>query len=196
MKPLLALALALLPAAAAVGSPVHVALKPQAVVTADAGDFFSLAAIAALTGGDPALRARLAKVSVGRVPLAGDVRHLTRGDLALKLRQAGFQPGQDAVLEGPTEADVTAGAAPTSGGAGRVGPVSPLAPPELGAGGVILHRGDPVTIRIDDAGLSITARGIARDNGAAGDLVHVHRDGDLTDLTVTVLDAQTVQLEP
>ena len=44
--------------------------------------------------------------------------------------------------------------------------------------------------------MTITAKGVARDNGAAGDTIHVHRNDCLTDLVVTVLDAQTVQLEP
>ncbi|MBV9850807.1 MAG: flagella basal body P-ring formation protein FlgA [Armatimonadetes bacterium] len=196
MKPLLALTLAVLapPALGAGGAaaPVHVALKPAASVSPDAGDFFSLGSVADLTGGDPALRARLAKVTVGRAPLPGDVRHLTRGDLALKLRQAGFHPGKDAVVEGADHADLTA---------------SSPAPPESGAGGaspsvsaktnpLLVHRGDPVTIRIDDGDLAITAKGTARDNGAAGDAIRVHRENCVTDLTVTVLDAQTVQLEP
>ena len=94
MKPLLVLALsALAPlvfGAGGAASPVHVALKPAALLSPDA-DFISLGSVASLTGGDPALRARLAKVSVGRAPLPGDVRHLTRGDLTLKLRQAGFR---------------------------------------------------------------------------------------------------------
>lgn len=200
MKPLLTLALSMLPLAVA-AAPVHVALKPSAAVSSDAADFFPLGSVADLTGGNSALRARLAQVPIGRVPLAGDVRHLTQGDLALKLRQAGFEPGRDAILDGATDADVTvaASAAPPAsngGGAGqKMGEVS--SPPAVaGPPAILIHQGDPVTIRIEDGGLSISAKGIARDNGAAGDLIHVQREGHLTDLTVIVLDAQTVQLEP
>ena len=199
MKSLFALALALLPVAVA-AAPVHVSLKSSASVQTDA-DFLLLGSVATLSGGDPLLRARLAKVPVGRVPLAGDIRHLTRGDLALKLRQAGFQPSRDALLDGATGADVTTAAsgvappAPNSGGGRGEGASTRPAPPELGAGGAVIHRGDPVTIRIDEDALSITARGVARENGVAGASIRVHREGCVDDLTVTVLDAQTVQLE-
>ena len=196
MKPLIVLVLTLL-SVAVDAAPVHIALKPSSAVQPGSDDFFVLGSIADLSGGASALRIRLALVSVGRVPLPGDVRHLTRGDLALKLRQAGFHPGRDAVLEGAADADVTAAGSGLAG-VPRAAPSSPaLSPPHSGGPPpVLIHRADPVTIRIDDGELSITAQGVARDNGAAGDLIHVHREGCLTDLTVTVLDAQTVQLEP
>ena len=59
----------------------------------------------------------------------------------------------------------------------------------------MIHRGDAVTIVIQSGALTITAPGIARENGGAGDTIRVHREGVMTDLTVRVLDAKTVQLE-
>lgn len=194
MKPLLAIALALLPIAVS-AAPVHVSLKSSAAVQPDADNYFSLGSVADLTGGDAKLRAKLALVCVGRAPLPGDVREITRGDLVLKLRQAGFPPGADAVLEGATQADVTvtasasAGVPANSAGTKGVSQAAPAAPV------ILVRRGDSVTIRIDDDDMSITARGVARDNGAAGDTIHIHRDGCNSDLVATVLDAQTVSLE-
>ncbi len=195
----------LLLAALSSSSPVHVALRPAATVTATADGFVTLGSVADLTGGLAPARARLSAVVVARAPLPGDVRRLTRGDLCLKLRQAGCDPDHAAVLEGAAASDVsTAPPAPNSGGA-RVGaglapalpsPVLSPAPPELGAGGACaIHRGDAVIIQINDGALAITASGTARDNGGAGDTIRVHRDGVMTDLTVRVLDAQTVQME-
>ena len=65
----------------------------------------------------------------------------------------------------------------------------------MGAGGTLLHRGDAVTIVIRSDALTITAPGIARESGGVGDTVRVHREGVMTDLSVRVLDAKTVQLE-
>ena len=192
--------------AALSASPVHVALRPAAAVTANADGFVTLGAVADLTGGAASARARLSTIIVARAPLPGDVRLLTRGDLCLKLRQAGCDPDHAAVLEGAASSTLTtAPPAPNSGGA-RVGtdtegainraPTSNCpAPPLLGAAGAIIHRGDPVTIQIQDETLSITAAGVARDNGGVGDTIRVHRDGVMTDLSVRVVDAQTVQME-
>ncbi len=204
---LILLAALAVPAAA---KPVHIALKTTASVSPDSDGFFTLGSVADMTGGEKAMRSRLAAVLIGRAPLSGETRHLTRGDLALKLRQAGCDPDKAVVLEGAEAADVTseelttneAPPAPTTvdrGGAGKDishGLPPTLTPPELGAGGpVLIHRGDAVTIVIKTGPLTITAPGIARENGAVGAAIHVHREGVMTDLTVDVLDARTVQLE-
>ena len=204
MKPALALALALLPVIAS-AAPVQITLKSSAAVQPDAADFFTLGSVAGLSGGSAALRARLAAIPVGRAPLPGDVRHLTPGDLALKLRQAGFQPGRDAVIgEGVAQADVTVADAPpppaADNGGARAASASFLpAAPESGAaggtGGVLIHTGDPITIRIDDGPISVTADGVAESGGAAGDTVRVRRTGVASLLDATVVDAQTVELE-
>jgi hypothetical protein len=174
-------ALLLLAAVAAVpasAKPVHIALKPAAAVSPDADGFFSLGSVADLTGGEPALRSRLAIVLVGRAPLSGETRTVTRGDLALKLRQAGCDPDKAMVLEGAETAAVTS-------------EEPGLARPGL----ALIHRGDAVTIVIQSDLLTIHALGIARENGAAGQTIRVHRDGVMTDLTVQVLDAHSVDLE-
>ena len=195
----------------ATASPVHVALQPLCAVSPDADGFFTLGSVAALSGGDPARRTRLAAVVVGRAPLPGETRRLTRGDLSLKLRQAGCDPEKAAVLEGAAAADVTT--APQSVGALLAAPSFSAVPSsqrstaaEEGAASSapttsaimqspIIRRGDPVTIVIQSGPLTITAPGIAREGGAAGQAIRVHRDGVMTDLSVHVVDAQTVQME-
>ena len=215
---LLLLALLALPAAAA---PVHVALKASAAAAPNADGFITLGSVAAISGGDKPARLRFAAVLVARAPLPGETRQLTRGDLALKLRQAGINPDTQAILEGADRADVTVEVPPAllpatealrlganNGGAGGLGAegtasgiplASSLAPPLLGAGGAasgpIIHSGDAVTICIQSGPMTITAPATARESGKAGDTIRVHRDGVMTDLTVQVVDAQTVQME-
>jgi flagella basal body P-ring formation protein FlgA len=48
---------------------------------------------------------------------------------------------------------------------------------------------------VQDDNVSVTANGVARQDGALGDTIQVHRDGIMTDITVTVIDVRTVQLE-
>ena len=155
---------------------------------------------------------RLASVAVGRVPLPGETRTVTRGDVLLKLRQAGLCPGTDAVVDGagqfvlsaiqtPPPAPAARSASPNArANNGGVRPI--LAPPLLGVGwpflvaeGPLIHPGDPVAIVVQDGAISITARGEAREAGVKGQSIRVHREGVMTDLRATVIDPQTVQLE-
>ncbi len=176
-------------------SPVHVALKASCAVVSPSDGFFTLGQIADLSGGDLKIRTRMAAVPVGRIPLNGDTRRLGWGDVALKLRQAGFRPDKDTVAEGAAQTCVSVETSPAPGG--------PLAPDNGGDGmeasspgaAALVHRGDAVTILVQSGALTVTARGVAREDGAAGAAVHVHREGVMTDISVTVLDAQTVQLE-
>lgn len=193
---------ALLLIAALSTAPVHVALRPAVAVTATADGFVTLGSVADLTGGEAAARARLSAVVVARAPLPGDVRQLTRGDLFLKLRQAGYDPSRVAVLEGAPSSDLTAGALAPVAAAPVPTPIlasssatSPVAAARPEAPLVVVKRGDSVSIQIQDGALAITAAGVARDNGGVGDTIRVHREGVMTDLTVRVVDAQTVQLE-
>ena len=193
---LLLLAAVVGPAAAA---PVHLALKSVAAVSSNADGFFLLASVADLSGGDLASRKRLGSVSVGRAPLSGEVRRLTLGDLALKLRQAGCNPDKDVVMDGGGEVSVT-----TVGAGLALALVSAPGPSRPGRAGAspaptvqspIIRSGTPVTILIQSGALNITAPGIARQSGGVGDSIRVHRDGVMTDLYVTILDEQTVRLE-
>lgn len=200
MKPMLALALALLPVVAS-AAPVHIALHANAVVQPDAADYFTIGSIADLSGGAPALRLRLANIRVGRAPLPGNVRQLNQGDLALKLREAGFQPGRDAVVGGATEADVTlrTNSAPPPA-ASSTAPAAPaVTSPETRTPPVApaaqIHPGDPVTIRIDDGDIRISAAGVARSEGTVGQIIRVYRPGSTEDVNAVVIDAQTVELE-
>lgn len=203
--------LALLPLSAAAAAPVHVALKAAAAAPPNADGFITLGSVAALSGGNKAARLRFAAVLVARAPLPGETRQLTRGDLALKLRQAGINPDTQAVLEGADRADVTTEGSPPApttvqtgqgvglGTASATSSAFTLAPPLLGAGGdsssPLIHAGDAVTICIQSGPMTITAPATARESGKAGDTIRVHRDGVMTDLSVQVVDAQTVQME-
>jgi len=206
---LIAVAAFAVPAAAA---PVHVVLKSAALVQPNADGFFTLGSVTDLSGGDKLDRIRFAAVPVGRAPLSGETRRLTRGDLALKLRQAGCNPDTQVVLEGAEQANVTVGdAASNFRGAGIPIPANKSAtlPSEgVGCSGVrdsraaagigstpLIHRGDAVTVVIQSGVLTITAPGVARENGGVGDSIRIHREGVMTDLTVQVIDAKTVHLE-
>lgn len=176
-------------------APVHVSLKATAVVSADAEGFFTLGSVAALSGGNAAERRKFGEVPVGRAPLPNEVRQITPGDVLLKLRQAGFHPEDDAILEGAKTVAITVAAttpfpAESRTPAQAAGPTaSPIPSP------ILIHRGDTVTILVQDGDMTISAKGVARDPGGAGETIHVHRDGIMTDLSVIVVDAQTVQLE-
>ena len=209
-------ALLLLPALACptAASPVHIALKPAAAVSANADGFFTLGAVADVSGGVTAQRTRLSSIIIGRAPLSGESRRVTRGDLALKLRQAGCDPDKAAVLEGADAAEVTTAdlvgaplAAPSSSAAPSTPTVPEGAKKTEGAASSaptqtplqnqapLIHRGDAVRIVIQSGPLTITAAGIARESGGVGQTIRVHREGVMTDLAVQILDAQTVHLE-
>jgi len=199
----------------AAAKPVHVVLKPAVTVRPTADGFFTLGAVADITGGETAQRTRLAGILIGRAPLSGETRRLTRGDLALKLRQAGCNPEKAAVLEGADAAEVTTQepgtgsadllaresasgtAEPVNGGLSSVAErLSLSSRPALPVPGpLLIHRGDAVTIFIQTGPLTVTAPGVARESGGAGQTIRVHREGVMTDLSVQVLDSQTVQLE-
>ncbi len=196
MKPslLVLLALLVLPAAAA---PVHVALKASAAAPPNADGFITLGSVAVLSGGDKAARLRFAAVLVARAPLPGETRQLTRGDLALKLRQAGINPDTQAILEGANRADVTAETSSLACPAASAvnAPSVPASIAGAAPAPSIIHTGDAVTITIQSGPMTITAPATARESGKAGDTIRVHRDGVMTDLSVQVLDAQTVRME-
>ena len=197
--PLLCL-LALAAAVPAAAAPVHVSLKAAAEAPPNADGFITLGSVAGLTGGDKAVRSRFAAVLVARAPLPGEIRQLTRGDLALKLRQAGINPDTQAVLEGADQAEVTSDSplTPILGSRKDRMPLPAVTGPassETAATGPVIHNGDAVTIYIHSGPMTITAPATARENGKVGDTIRVHRDGVMTDLIVQVLDAQTVQME-
>ena len=190
-------------------SPVHIALKPAAAVSANADGFFTLGAVADVSGGEAGQRTRLAAIVVGRAPLSGESRRVTRGDLALKLRQAGCDPDKAAVLEGADAAEVTTSDTVSVGAPPAVPSAPPVLPAPAGASGKggaasgaptktsepVIHRGDPLTIVIQTGPLTITAPGVAREDGGVGQTIRVHREGLMTDLSVRVMDAQSVHLE-
>ena len=172
-----ALALLALPAAAA---PVHISLKASAAAAPNADGFLTLGSVAAISGGDKAARARFAAVSIARAPLPGETRQLTRGDLALKLRQAGINPDTQAVLEGADRADVTA-------------EDGPEVPANKGVGETSPRNSVPIRSNPQDT-LSLLKERVARDepgevspspplSGAGGTLPVVVHSGDV----VTVL---------
>ncbi|MEO7717016.1 MAG: flagella basal body P-ring formation protein FlgA [Capsulimonas sp.] len=184
---------------AAVSSSVaHVSMRASASVSADADGLFSLGEIADITGGDAAARARLASVTVGRAPLAASSRKLTSGDVALKMRQAGLNPSRDAVIDGSPTITVTLASAPslpTTAAVSTHAATNSAIQAPAAAPVIAVKRGDAVAIILQEDGLSIASSGVARDPGAIGDAIRVHRTGSATDLTAVVLDAHTVQME-
>jgi hypothetical protein len=179
--------------------PVTVTLHDSATVTADDNGFFTLGAIADITGGTKAARDRVETVEVGRAPIESFARQLDMGDVALKLRQAGINPDLDLVLTGATAIVVTTASAigPASSASPKAASFATTTAPAAPAPKPVpvIHRGDAVTIVVQDEFLTVTADGQARDDGAVGDTIHVHRTGVMTDLSVQVVDAHTVQLE-
>jgi hypothetical protein len=183
-------------------APVRVTLAAAASVTALPDGFFTLGSIAAFHGGDAALIKRLAAVEVGRAPLAGDVRHMTPGDIVLKLRQAGFEPRRDVQIDGAQTLAVTvtmSGAPSTpvaSNGAAApakgAGPARADASPDTS---IAVRKGDVVLIVLQDGSLVVTATGIAQEAGAIGQEIRVRRVGMYTDLIAVVDDNHTVELE-
>ncbi len=180
-------------------APVHITLKAAAAAAPNADGFLTLGSVAGLSGGDKAARTRFAAVLVARAPLPGETRRLTQGDLALKLRQAGVNPDTQVILEGAGAADVTVGTDPVGAPLAAPFASAPAAPglpaPALLASPFCLHNGDAVTIYIQSGAMTITAPATARENGRVGDTVRVHRPGVMADLSVQVVDAQTVQME-
>ena len=184
-------------------APVHVSLKPAVNALPNADGFLTLGTVAGITGGDKAARAKFAAVLVARAPLSGETRRLTRGDLSLKLRQAGINPETQAVLEGADSAEVTtdSGVAPVPAAVqpGRAAEKEPvgvlLAAPSAPSAGPVIHSGEAVTIYIQSGAMTITAPATARESGRVGDTIRVQRPGISADLSVQVLDAQTVQME-
>lgn len=200
----LLLAALALPASAA---PVHVSLKASASLGPSANGFLTLAQIADLSGGAKAERVRMASVLVGRLPLPGDTRLLTVGDINLKLRQAGFHPEHDAFLEGAKQVSVTSAQTQASSPLALPPPVSPSAPAQVqgsadtksappAASAIVVHRSDTVSVVVQQGDMTITAKATARESGSVGQTIRVHRDGAPSDLAATVVDAQTVQLKP
>ncbi len=188
-------------------APVHIALKANASLGASANGFLTLAQIADLSGGTKTERVRMASVPIGRLPLPGDTRRLTWGDVSLKLRQAGFHPEHDAVLEGAKQVSVTSAEREASSPFAPPAPVSPSVPAQpqssadtksalIPASAIVIHRSDTINIVVQQGDMTITAKATARENGSVGQTIHVHRDGAPSDLAATVIDAQTVQLEP
>ena len=184
---------------------VHVSMRASASVSADADGFFSLGSVADITGGAAAARARLASVNVGRAPFADSSRQITVGDIALKMRQAGLDPKHDAVIDGSPTTVVTLASgtaispsAPIASNPGAHSAPNAISSPGAGAAtaaAAVVKRGDAVSIVLQEDGLSIATSGVARDPGALGDEIRVHRDGGSVDLRAIILDAHTVQLE-
>ena len=179
---------------------VKVVLHDTATVMADDNGFFTLGEISDISGGTAELRDKLNNVEVGRAPLDSYVRHLNLGDVALKLRQAGVDPNRDLKLSGAENIVVSTAAGrqisvkPNTTLPSASGNTSP-AQSTSQAPQVVIKRGDPVTIVLQDGTLTVTALGQSRDNGAVGDMIHVHRDGVMTDILVQVVDDHTVHME-
>lgn len=183
-----------------VAGRLSVSLHSSAIVTPDGNGFITLGSIADITGGTQAQRDRLNIVEVGRPQIDGFTRQLNQGDVSLHIREAGMDPDHDMSLIGATTVAVVA-----SGEAGQTpvasiasiasGPTPASVGPTSAARQITVHKNSPVTIQIDNDMMTITAVGVALDDGAVGDTIRAHRNGMTNDVNVRVVDSRTVELE-
>jgi hypothetical protein len=164
------------------------------------GDTFSLGDIATITSTDTSFRARLMSAPMGRAPLAGLSRDFNEGDVSLKLRQAGIDP-ESLSISGPADILVVgAGCSPSSvvvqpaPMAAATKSVQAVSTPPAVPKGILVHRGDKITLVYESTGLSISADVTATSDGAAGDTVSLQRDGAARPLIGIVVDARTAKM--
>jgi len=178
------------------------AAQPKVTVRAVAvaqSDFVTLGDIADISPSPQASKAsaRLAATVVGRAPMPGESRPLTRGDILLKLRQAGINPatvdveGASDITISSTQLPqaVTAPALPSSTGAPQASPTTadPTAP--------AIRVGDPVDIVLADGLVTVRARGTAVTGGTIGKEITVRRDNAPRTLTGIIIAPGRVELE-
>jgi hypothetical protein len=191
-------------------APVHadtVAPKPEIALKSSAtvsGDMFVLSEIATIKA--PAdLIAKLSPAVMGRSPLEGATRTIGRGDVILKLRQAGIDvsglniDGSDSVTltlaDAPNLAPATTansmnaqnassvGAAPAASTLAAIAPVKAVA----------LKAGDPVTLLYEDGPVSIGVQAALMDSAHVGDRVTVRTSISTRLISGVLVDAQTVK---
>ena len=176
---------------------VNIALRPASTVIPTSDYFVRLDSIAVITGGTKKARAKTAAVLVARAPQSGDIRTITPGDVALKLREYGIDPDTQTLISGPetesiqvTQGTVPLVTAPATGG-GKVPAGAGASVPSI----PLIHRDDPVELTIQDGDMTITAEAIACDPGALGDTIKIRRNGVAEDMSVVVTGPHTVSLE-
>ncbi len=167
---------------------------PKVVIRASAqvqGDFFTLGDIADITPAPAKCKssALLASAVVGRSPMLGSTRTIGRGDIRLKLRQAGYDP-QSIDIEGAPETSVSSDnavdVAPSAGSQSQ--PVKSDKPQ------ISVKAGDPVTIVFVNGPVVVRAKGFAVTSGAVGETISVRRDDATRNFSATIIDAGLVQL--
>jgi hypothetical protein len=194
-------------------STATVNIRPTAIVS---GDSFTLGEIATVNSPDTALRVQILDATMGRCPLVGLTRPLTLGDVNLKLRQAGVDPATISFI-GATSIVISesGGTSPTATSAvsapvttGRAPIALPLLSPSVPVQAtfpnsstvqnapqpVVVHRGDSLTLVLNDGVMSISATVVAMGAGSVGDTIQVRRDGASQAIQGTIQDAHTVTL--
>jgi hypothetical protein len=178
------------PAIAGAGGPL-----PKVVVHATAGvdgDNISLGDIADISPSPQTCKAsaRIAATIVGRAPLPGQTRQLTRGDICLKLRQAGIDPAT-VDLEGATNLVISQTATESDqDGSASGDPGAPAKP-----AGPVVKPGDELDIVLVDGPVIARTKAFAITGGYVGDTISVRRDGSERPLTATIIDAGQAELE-
>lgn len=137
---------------------------------AAAGQAVTLGDVAALKGPKD-LVARAAAIDLGRAPLPGNSRTISRGYLKIRLRAVGVEDsdfsfdGADRVELFAPATDPAARATPKAADASGAAP-SPAAPP-------IIHRGDTILLRVCFGLVEVRTEAIAMEDGRLGDMIRV-----------------------
>jgi hypothetical protein len=171
------------------------AALPKVVVHALAsvsGDNITLGDIADISPSPQSCKAsaRIAATIVGRAPLPGQTRPLTRGDICLKLRQAGIDPAT-VDLEGATDLVISQSGDGSDSDSYATADASGDSKPA----GPVVKPGDELDVVLVDGPVIVRAKAFAVTGGSIGDTISIRRDGASRPLTATIIDAGQAELE-
>ncbi|MDR3710884.1 MAG: flagella basal body P-ring formation protein FlgA [Capsulimonadaceae bacterium] len=180
-----------------------VTLKSSATVS---GPAFTLADIATVQGAADET-VRLGTAQMGRSPMCGATRSITRADVGLKLRQAGIDPatinfaGSETVLInlqaapiGQSSATTAKSMVPVSGSSAGEAPAASNFAATAPANPVGMKAGDPVTVLYEDGPVRITVTGSLTNSANIGDKVSVSTPISPRLLKGTLVDLGTVRI--
>jgi hypothetical protein len=176
-------------AAPALAAP-HAALRVRLRADADVGALHvTLGDIAAVTGDDAALVARLAGLEVGGIAADGAASVVDRATLARWVRSRAAIASQDIDWSGAEHCSVrhVADAAP-------VRPVAAEARVKSAATQALVARGRSATLRSVDGVIAVESRVEVREDGVAGQDVHVRLPNATADVMARVTGLDRVEV--